>query len=1337
MIIDLLSFRLTPIVITLYALLKAGSPSLVIQPGFIAAWWPPSGLLLALFLLSDKRQWLRFALLLAPVDIGVDLLLGRPVPLSLIRLFTNILGAVAGAWLVQRFAGGAGAFRTMRSTGLFCLLAVGIVPGFTTIIGAAGTVLLAPAADFFEVYRLWFLAIGLGILHITPTVVIGVSDVDWKTPRRSLIGTCSGFELAAFLSALMVVVLILSTGTPYGITTLFFQPYLVFPVLFWAAIRFETHGATLVALSLAVVAIRSTALGSGPFVQPGLETTDQLLSLQAFLGIAFLSALSMAVLARRNRLQIADMNALHNRYRSLVTATTSVVWVTGPDGGFHERQPSWESFTGQPWPDHRGYGWVKMIHPDDRDHISNIWKKALETRTMVDSGGRMWQERSGSYRFFTVRAAPVLDTDGTLKEWIGTITDITGQKLAERELKESEQRLRATLATTSEGYWRIDPVSKKTREVNQALCHMLEVDEEEMIGRTPFDFVDEKNKPIFLQQTGRIHSTRQRNYEITLRAKSGREVHTLFNAATLRNSHGESLAAFAFVTDITRQREQQQFLESTIESLSGIFYLFDREGRLERWNENFQTIAGYSAEEMHHKYVLDFIPEDERTMIQARVQEVFATGRATTEAHLLGNDGKKTPFFFTGTRVEIGGKLYLTGTGVDITSIKETRALLRKTESRFRRVFQSNMLAIAFWHRDGAITDANDAFLDMLGHERVEMETGRIDWRKLTPEEYLEKDERVIEGMIATGVAEPYEKEYVKKSGDRLPILIGGALLEGEENSGVLFALDISEIKRAKREAERLLLEKERVQQRLLETLELNQKVHEAANVGLLAYQADSGDCVMANPAAAIVGGTREQILSQNFRRIDSWKNSGLFDLAETVLSSGRERTKDVHIITTFGREVWLNACFTAFTSQGQQHLLAIFDDITERKQVEEILREARNAAHQANQAKSTFLSMMSHEIRTPLNAILGMGELLSETDLSETQNRCLTTLNRSGEALLSLINDILDLSRIEEGRLQLEPRPFDLLPFITETIDIFSFSAHDRGIDLQYRIDAGSPAAIRADPVRLRQVLINLLGNAIKFTSSGGVTLDVRHQPTAGKMIFSVADTGPGIPEEKRETIFHPFTQIDASTTRKQGGSGLGLTICRRIVELMAGEIHLDSQPGLGSTFTVTIPYQTPPMNDELEKTAPAATVTHPHPPGEASRTMGNLKVLLVDDSEENRLVVEAFLQKTPCRVVSAIHGRAALELFEKEAFDLVLLDIQMPVMDGYETIRHLRRIQERRSNRPIPIIALTAHATTEDGKKIRAAGFDRHLTKPIRKKRLLQTIQDIHSLAATDPGH
>ena len=396
---------------------------------------------------------------------------------------------------------------------------------------------------------------------------------------------------------------------------------------------------------------------------------------------------------------------------------------------------------------------------------------------------------------------------------------------------------------------------------------------------------------------------------------------------------------------------------------------------------------------------------------------------------------------------------------------------------------------------------------------------------------------------------------------------------------------------------------------------------------------------------------------------------------------------------------------------------------VTERERAEAELQVAKQAADAANQAKGEFLAYTSHEIRTPLNAIIGFSDVLMTSSLDSTQQDYSRRIKNAGTRLLTLINDLLDLSKIEAGKLNIEYADFELRQTLDEVVQEQAVKAREKHITLELVIDDEVPDALIGDSLRLRQIVLNLIGNAIKFTpAQGKVTTRaqvVGHDGERPRVRFSVTDTGIGIPSDKVGALFERYAQADASTARKYGGTGLGLSICKSLVELMEGSIGVTSEAGKGSVFSFELPFK---VRDTVAAISRAESM--PAPPADAAASVAGMRVLVAEDNEHNQLLIELLLKKQGVQSVMVNNGAEALENLRQNSYDLVLMDLEMPVMGGFDAVAAIREEEKNKGTR-MSIVALSAHAPDEQREYCIAAGMDDYLMKPIDVKALQALLQ------------
>src|SRR3954469_16876510 len=615
----------------------------------------------------------------------------------------------------------------------------------------------------------------------------------------------------------------------------------------------------------------------------------------------------------------------------------------------------------------------------------------------------------------------------------------------------------------------------------------------------------------------------------------------------------------------------------------------------------------------------------------------------------------------------------------DVTSRKQAEEVLLKAGALQKAIFNSANFSSIATDAKGVIQIFNVGAERMLGYTAAEV------MNKITPADISDPQELIarakalsvelgtsitpgFEALVfkaSRGIEDIYELTYIRKDGSRFPAVVSVTALRDAQDAIIGYLL-IGTDNTARKLVE---AEQEKLDQRLRDQQFYTRSLIES-NIDALMTTDPCGIITDVNKQMeALTGCTREELIGAPFK--DYFTDPERAEAGiKRVLGEKKVTDYELTVCARDGKKTVVSYNATTFYDRSRtlQGVFAAARDVTERKRVEAELREAKANAESASRTKSDFLASMSHEIRTPMNAIMGIADLLAKTPLNPEQDKYVQIFRRAGDNLLNLINDILDLSKVEASQLELERTGFSVKDHLEKVTEMVAGRAREKGLALVCEIAPNVPADLVGDPTRLRQVLINLLGKGIKFTESGEVALRVAPDadssvPTA--LRFTVSDTGIGIPSEKLGQVFEPFTQADSSTTRRFGGSGLGLTISKRLVELMGGRIWAESRVGEGSVFAFAVPFETWAAADR-RTAAPAGTGFNAPLPA--------LRILLAEDSPDNCTITMAYLEDTPYRIEIAENGAIAFERFIAGHYDLVLMDRQMPIMDGLTATRTIR---------------------------------------------------------------
>jgi PAS domain S-box-containing protein len=952
---------------------------------------------------------------------------------------------------------------------------------------------------------------------------------------------------------------------------------------------------------------------------------------------------------------------------------------------------------------------------------------------------------------------------------------------ANRDIAESEARMR--LVTDSMplmlAYLDRDQVY---RYVNIKFIEWLGLSREEIIGRRVPDVLGPAKYAMIRKQVESALSGKYETYERQYETPSGGIQHVLAHQAPHLAADGQVLGYYALLEDITERKQaenavvrEQALLRTIIDTVPDYVYFKDASGRFVLANQAWLNERAMGEGQIAGKTVFDIFPAGLAEKMASQDAKVIETGVPMLEVEqnvVIKGMGHTTQSRWASiSKVPLrdaSGKIVGTvGISRDITERKHAEDALKASEERYRDLFE--MSPVSMWLLNAetrAFVAVNDATASLYGYSSEEF------LRMTSNDLYAPEDlPAYLDFLDCADRNEVSRREWRhrKKDGTSVQVEVySRPLLHQGRPARLALVTDISARKQAEaalRESEERLRGVNAQLQMLIQCAPL--AVYTRDPNGLLTSWNAAAEKMFGWTAAEVLGKPLPSV-PEEARAASNGSRKRLLAGDAFIQHEARRRRRD-------GTPIDIDAFLAPLrdTAGNINGIIAVVADITERKRAEEALQQAKTEAEAASRAKSQFLANMSHEIRTPMNGVLGMVELLLDTRLDETQHRFAETIRRSGETLLSVINQILDFSKIEAGKLQLETVPFDVDETVSEVVELLADHARRKGLKLAYHFADGVPAGVVGDPVRLRQIVTNLLSNAIKFTAAGEVVTRVDSVPQGcgtaerTRLRFSVTDNGVGISKEAQSNLFQPFAQADSSTTRRFGGTGLGLAICKQLVDMMGGEIGVNSAPGAGSEFWFTLDLPLGPARAEprseaslagmrvlmvddnptnrrvLEHHVAAVNMAVSSAADGVEATNGGSRaarlpqftaqVLLVEDNPVNQEVAVAMLQDLGCAARVAGNGRAAVSAFALERPDLVLMDCQMPEMDGFEATVRIREQEGEAGGTAggshprsrTPIIALTANAMDGDCDRCLASGMDDYVSKPFTREQLANMLK------------
>ncbi len=1002
--------------------------------------------------------------------------------------------------------------------------------------------------------------------------------------------------------------------------------------------------------------------------------------------------------------------------RNLVNTVPSLIFVKDWDGKFILVNQATADIYGSTIKDLEGKTDADFNpNPQEVEQFLAADRKVLTTGQPVFTPEEMVTNSNGQTRFFQTIKTPFLSNEGKAELLVGVATDITERKRSENALQESEEQLKESQEIAHLGQWKLD-LTTNTLHWSDEIYRIFDIDPNKFDAtyETFVELIHPDDREMVSQAYLNSLKTKT-NYNIVHRLLLKDGTIKIVNeiCRTEYDEVDNPLCSIGTVQDITELKKAEESLRrfrAALDNSADAVFIIDRQTmQFVDMNEMACKSVGYSCDELLSMGPQDIKPYFTEAQLAAKFDEIIHSQRqATLETVHQRKDGTEFPTEILLQSLKFNEGYLLIASVRDITERQQLENTLKASEIKYRDLVETSNDLIWKFDLSGIFTFLNTTWKSQLGYTLEEM-LGKPFTHFQSPEQAAKDTVKFQEIMTTSIELVNYDSIVFSKSGQALNILVN-ARIQRDSTGNVCgvqgTATDITERKQAEI------------------TLEKSEKRFRALFEKFpVAYQSlDKDGCFIdVNPEMEqMLGYHADEMLGKPFGAFWDKATNSMFPNAFCQFKECGIANNELHLLKKNGEKITIVINGRVqYDSKGKyMRSHCTLHDITERKRIEAQLIAAKDAADAANRAKSEFLANMSHEIRTPMNAVIGFSDILASKITDKQHKTYLNSIQTAGKSLLTLINDILDLSKIEAGRLEIQYEPVHPQIIFTELEQIFSLKIAEKNIKLLMDIDNALPPALFLDETRLRQVLLNLIGNAIKFTDSGYIKLCANQIETEDDhskldLILAVEDSGIGIPTDQQALIFESFRQQEGQSTRQYGGTGLGLAITKRLVEMMNGQISVESKPGKGSRFEIAL--------HEVKVAATLPAVMQDNPFDFNTITFEKARVLVVDDIESNRDLIKEYLSPVNLEVISAENGQEALLFAEEYHPALILMDLRMPEMNGYEATEHLR---DNPNTADIPIIALTASVAWNEKTKIETHGFDGYLSKPVNISKLLREL-------------